>query len=1170
VTVIPGNSYVVTVGASGAGGNGGNGVVGGDSAFALGTPAVEVVAKGGAGGGISALLIGAGGQGSAVSGIGDVVYRGGHGSAGLLGCSILSLGGAGGGGAGSGGAGGDALLNMAGTGTAVGGGSGGAGLTAGGVGNAGTAAGGGGAGGCASTGQDRNGGAGGSGMVAISYVAAPTVTTNAATAVTISGATLNGTVSSNLATTTVTFDYGLTTGYGSTVTATTSPLADTAVNAAVSASVTGLICGTTYHFRAKGVNSAGTTNGNDLTFAAGACGMVTPASGGGAIASNTAPGCSAEGTWTALTGPTLTEGAGGEIGADTIVLSAPAGFEFNTAATVTVLLTGTFPANRNINNAASGTSMAVTSITATAITFTVTAVSISANSLTWQGIQVRPTAATPLASGNLTHTGASAITGVTTGVTSFGALTEVTSTPECLLTTPAAPTVTTNAATAVTTSGATLNGTVSSNLATTTVTFDYGLTASYGSTVTASSSPLAGTAVDAAVSASLTGLTCGTAYHFRAVGVNAAGTTNGNDLTFTTSACPAESFVFTNGACSNGVLIGAPGCTRVTWSPPLVAGQALSNIYITFVDSAGVATELHPTQSRARSMQFRLSCHDPIANAGVQATFSATAEALPLCQGGGALPTVWTTGVDLSFAGGSPSVGPYSFNYADVGKVELWMRNSAATAEQGYSGVFTVKPAGFVLSNIRRTSDSAANPAAADAIGATFVKAGEAFGVTVTATAIDGVTPTPNYGKEVAPEGVGLTANLVAPAGGSNPALGNGAIAGGEFGGGGMAIDANGVATVNNLSWSEVGIVTLTPSVADGSYLGGGNVVGTTTGNVGRFYPDHFDTAMKVFMPCPSRPGADSACPSSRDSFYVWTDADAVWTYSDAAARIAATGFVASDIGKIARQSDDNTYWELTDIALTWAVALAGKGFIYSGQPFSVQVTARSLLGNTTVNYDNTSTFSKAATLTAWGALGSSTTQNPGPGALAGDAVAAAAFAAGVATAVTPTYTFTAANTAPTDIFVRASDTDGVTSLRTVPADSVEGGVKVASGRIKVTNAYGSELLPLTLIATVRYYDGAVWTKSNTDSATTLTSPTSSTTYSVGTGATAVTITPASGTMSGGSLSIQLGKPNPAGSSGKVTVTPTIATPYLQIIPGTATFGVYKGRNEFIYQRENY
>jgi LPXTG-site transpeptidase (sortase) family protein len=97
------------------------------------------------------------------------------------------------------------------------------------------------------------------------------------------------------------------------------------------------------------------------------------------------------------------------------------------------------------------------------------------------------------------------------------------------------PIVTTNAATAVTTTTATLNGTVNANNDSTAVTFEYGLTAAYGTTVVAVPSPITGNA-NTAVSAAITGLTPNTLYHFRVVGVNAGGTTNGLDATFTTNA----------------------------------------------------------------------------------------------------------------------------------------------------------------------------------------------------------------------------------------------------------------------------------------------------------------------------------------------------------------------------------------------------------------------------------------------------------------------------------------------------------------------------------------------------------------------------------------------------------------------------------------------------------
>ena len=96
-----------------------------------------------------------------------------------------------------------------------------------------------------------------------------------------------------------------------------------------------------------------------------------------------------------------------------------------------------------------------------------------------------------------------------------------------------APTVTTNVATSVDTSSAILNGTVNPNRLSTTVTFEYGTTTSYGNTVTADQSPVSG-ANSVAVSANLTGLSDNTTYHYQVVATNSAGTINGSNQSFTT------------------------------------------------------------------------------------------------------------------------------------------------------------------------------------------------------------------------------------------------------------------------------------------------------------------------------------------------------------------------------------------------------------------------------------------------------------------------------------------------------------------------------------------------------------------------------------------------------------------------------------------------------------
>lgn len=93
----------------------------------------------------------------------------------------------------------------------------------------------------------------------------PSCITLAASDITSSTATLNGTVNPNDLSAIVTFEYGTTTSYESTVTATQSPVkGNTIVN--VSAALTGMNPATTYHYRIKSVNSLGTTLGDDKTF----------------------------------------------------------------------------------------------------------------------------------------------------------------------------------------------------------------------------------------------------------------------------------------------------------------------------------------------------------------------------------------------------------------------------------------------------------------------------------------------------------------------------------------------------------------------------------------------------------------------------------------------------------------------------------------------------------------------------------------------------------------------------------------------------------------------------------------------------------------------------------------------------------------------------------------
>jgi hypothetical protein len=97
---------------------------------------------------------------------------------------------------------------------------------------------------------------------------APTVATTAATGVTATTATMNGTVNANNQSTAVVFEYGLDNTYGSFVAGVPATVTGS-VTTNVSADLTGLPQNTTYHYRIKGTNGSGISNGNDLTFQTG-------------------------------------------------------------------------------------------------------------------------------------------------------------------------------------------------------------------------------------------------------------------------------------------------------------------------------------------------------------------------------------------------------------------------------------------------------------------------------------------------------------------------------------------------------------------------------------------------------------------------------------------------------------------------------------------------------------------------------------------------------------------------------------------------------------------------------------------------------------------------------------------------------------------------------------
>jgi RHS repeat-associated protein len=95
---------------------------------------------------------------------------------------------------------------------------------------------------------------------------APTATTEAATSVGETGATLKGQVNPHGYATSYQFEYGTTTSYGTKVPATAESVGSGTTNVAVSKAISGLKGSTIYHYRVSSTNAYGTTPGLDKTF----------------------------------------------------------------------------------------------------------------------------------------------------------------------------------------------------------------------------------------------------------------------------------------------------------------------------------------------------------------------------------------------------------------------------------------------------------------------------------------------------------------------------------------------------------------------------------------------------------------------------------------------------------------------------------------------------------------------------------------------------------------------------------------------------------------------------------------------------------------------------------------------------------------------------------------
>ena len=242
--------------------------------------------------------------------------------------------------------------------------------------------------------------------------------------------------------------------------------------------------------------------------------------------------------------------------------------------------------------------------------------------------------------------------------------------------------------------------------------------------------------------------------------------------------------------------------------------------------------------------------------------------------------------------------------------------------------------------------------------------------------------------------------------------------------------------------------------------------------------------------------------------------------------------------------------------------------FTYSGQPFTTTVTARATGGSIAANYAGL-TWAKVVTLSDVNAIA---------GAFSANAIPPSSFASGVGATSSTFFTFSNSQTIPSTIKVKAVDTDGVSS-----ATGTQGTNYLRSGRLRMLNAYGSELLALPVSSQAQYWAGTGYVLNTLDSCTSLVVPTSSSGLVFGTGnltagKTAAKINGVSsgvGSLVSGDAGFTLSAPG-SGATGYVDATIT-APSWLQynwkgagnVSPSArATFGTYK--SPLVYMRENY
>jgi phosphodiesterase/alkaline phosphatase D-like protein len=388
---------------------------------------------------------------------------------------------------------------------------------------------------------------------------APAVTTGPVTAVGPTTATVSGTVNPNGAATTWHVEYGTTTGYGSQSPSVNAGSGTSAT--AVSADLTGLKVGTTYHYRFVATNSSGTTEGAD--------GLLTTSAAPQAVTGSASSVTTSSATLNGTVNPNgrattwyFEYGTSTSYGAKTSAKNAGLG---TSATSVSAPVTGLTALRtyhfRLVATSDAGTSTGsdqtfVTSAAPVATTDPASSVGDTSarlngrvtpngSSTTWYfeyGTTTSygsKTSAKSAGSGTKSTSVNVTVSNLAPGATYHFRVVATsesgtTTAGDQSFTTSGPPVVHTGAASNIGAGNATLNGTVDRNGHSTSWYFEYGTSTSYGTrTATTNASSDSG---PQPVSVTVSNLAPGTTYHYRLVATSGSRTGTGSDATFMTPA----------------------------------------------------------------------------------------------------------------------------------------------------------------------------------------------------------------------------------------------------------------------------------------------------------------------------------------------------------------------------------------------------------------------------------------------------------------------------------------------------------------------------------------------------------------------------------------------------------------------------------------------------------